>query len=132
MAPKSNNGLYNQKVSLILLVGVFSLVHKKYTQVSAEVKNETAICKKGDSIKLSAKEKKFFYIHTLLDNLSFYIQLALPADGIGNRYCLQALFFRRDISLLLRNMMSLNRKKRHCFQSWMDITLYHKKERFCI
>ena len=110
MAPKSNNGLYNQKVSLILLV-IFSLEHKKYTQVSAEVKNETAICKKGDSIKLSAKEKKFFYIHTLLDNLSFYIQFALPADGIGNRYCLQALFFRRAISLLLRNMMSLNRKK---------------------
>ena len=50
---------------------VSSLWCKKYTQVSAEVKNETAICKKGDSIKLSAKEKKFFYIHTLLDNLSF-------------------------------------------------------------
>ena len=45
------------------------------------------------------------------DNLSFYVQFAPPADGIGNRYCLQALFFRRDISLLLRNMMSLNRKK---------------------
>ena len=74
---------------------VSSLWCKKYTQVSAEVKNETAICKKGDSIKLSAKEKKFFYIHTLLDNLSFYIQLALPADGIGNRYCLQALFLER-------------------------------------
>ena len=131
MAPKSNNGLYSQKVSLILLV-ISSLVHKKYTQVSAEVKNETAICKKGDSIKLSAKEKKFFYIHTLLDNLSFYIQFALPADGIGNRYCLQALFFRRDISLLLRNMMSLNRKKDIVFKVEMDITLYHKKERFCI